>query len=268
MKRLSIFFAIAAAVILLAEKPVLADMTDDCIQEANPDLSIGGCTAAIRSGKWSGKELSWAFYNRANAYSKLGEHQKAIDDYSQAIDLDPSDASSFYNRGNSYSDLEQHLKAIEDFTAAIRIEPDFAHAYGNRARERADLDQYDAALKDYDLALKYDPNNAIDYNGRGYLLHKMKRYDEALNDYNTAIRLNSSFGNAYMNRGTTYETLGLYEDAVRDWERQIEIEGASRVEWWQEITKKYGGHYTGPIDGVYGQSTRDAITACARDPNC
>jgi hypothetical protein len=30
----------------------------------SPDLRINGCTAAIQSGKWSGKNLAWAFNNR------------------------------------------------------------------------------------------------------------------------------------------------------------------------------------------------------------
>ncbi|MEM7189083.1 MAG: tetratricopeptide repeat protein [Pseudomonadota bacterium] len=248
--------------------PAKADMTDDCIQEANPDLSVGGCTAAIRSGNWSGEDLNWAFYNRGNAYSKLGDLQKAIDDYTQAIALKSTDASSYYNRGNAYSDLKEHDKAIYDFSQAIKIEPDFAHAYGNRARERVELKQYELALVDYNLALKFDSQNAIDYNGRGYLFHKMERYSEALNDYNTALRLMPDFANAYLNRGTTYETLGLHEDAVNDWEQQINIEGASRVKWWQEIARDNGGHYKGPIDGVYSPEVRKALLACSVDPGC
>jgi hypothetical protein len=44
---------------------------------ATPDLRIGGCTAVIQSGKYSGKNLAFAFVNRGLGY-------KAKDDYDRA----------------------------------------------------------------------------------------------------------------------------------------------------------------------------------------
>ena len=43
-----------------------------------------------------------AFNDRGFAYADLGEYQKAINDYDQAIALDPDDAISFGNRGVAY----------------------------------------------------------------------------------------------------------------------------------------------------------------------
>ena len=194
----ALLFAMSAA--LIWDLPTArADMADDCVQSADLDLSIGGCTAAIRSGRWSGKDLAPAYYNRGNAYSDLGQHQRAIADYDQALRLDSGYVDAYYNRGVAYRKLGQHQRAIAD----------------------------------YDQALRLDPGNA----------------------------------DAYHNRGVAYEDLGQLDQAVRDWERAIDIQGTSRIRWWQEWTRKKG-HYRGAIDGIYGPGTRAALMVCARDPEC
>src|SRR5262245_25061152 len=54
------------------------------------DLQVSGCTAAIQSGRWSGKNLAWAFINRGNAYFKIKDYDRAFADYSEAMRLDPT----------------------------------------------------------------------------------------------------------------------------------------------------------------------------------
>jgi lipoprotein NlpI len=41
-------------------------------------------------------------------------------------------AERYYNRGIAYDELGQHQRAIEDYTEAIRLEPDYDAAYNNR----------------------------------------------------------------------------------------------------------------------------------------
>jgi len=52
--------------------------------------------------------------NRGLAYSNLGQYQKAIDDYTRAIELDPENADTYDNRGLAYVTLSQYQKAIDD----------------------------------------------------------------------------------------------------------------------------------------------------------
>jgi len=66
----------------------------------DPDLKISGCTAVIQSGHETQQNLAIAFYNRGNAYVRKGQNDRAIQDYDQAIRLNPNFADAFYNRGN------------------------------------------------------------------------------------------------------------------------------------------------------------------------
>ena len=114
---------IAVAVFLSTLAPqARADMAEDCAQERDPDLSIGGCTAAIHSGEWQGTDLAWAYYNRGSAYDDLGDHRRAIEDYTQALRLDPGDGSAYQNRGVSHESLGEYARAAADWERAIRID--------------------------------------------------------------------------------------------------------------------------------------------------
>ena len=64
--------------------------------------------------------------------AKLNQYDRAIQDYSKAIELGPGHAIAYYNRGNVYIELNQPIKAIKDYNKAIELNPGFAAAYNNR----------------------------------------------------------------------------------------------------------------------------------------
>src|SRR5262249_22601481 len=107
----------------------LADTMSDCLQEKDQDLGIRSCTAAIQSGMWSGKGLSWAYVNRGNAYGRKKDYDHAIANYDQAISLDPTLALAYYSRGSVYGGKEDYDRAIADYDQAIRLDPKLALAY-------------------------------------------------------------------------------------------------------------------------------------------
>jgi tetratricopeptide (TPR) repeat protein len=69
--------------------------------------------------QWLGCNLGWLFQIVLNQYSliytKLKQFEKAIQNYNQAIELNPKYADAFIDRGVAYADLEQFEKAIQDY---------------------------------------------------------------------------------------------------------------------------------------------------------
>ena len=57
---------------------------------------------------------------------------RAIEDYTEAIRLDPELAVAYSNRGLAYDELGQMERAVADFDEAIRLDPQLALAYHNR----------------------------------------------------------------------------------------------------------------------------------------
>jgi tetratricopeptide (TPR) repeat protein len=129
------------------------------------DLIISGCTAVIQSGHETPQNLATAFNNRGVAYASKRRLDRAVQDYDQAIRINPNDALAFGNRGNYYAVTRQYDRAIQDYDQAIRINPNFADAFYNRGRAYAHKRQYDLAIQDYDQAIRinpYEPNASRD----------------------------------------------------------------------------------------------------------
>ncbi len=56
----------------------------------------------------------------------LGEDDKAIADYSQAIALNPQSAKAYYNRAFAWTNKGDEESAVKDFVTALRLDPSVA----------------------------------------------------------------------------------------------------------------------------------------------
>ena len=79
-------------------------------------------------------------------------------------------AKQYFDMGVSNLVPNQYEKAIDDFTKAIELNPNFAEAYYNRGTVYATFRQYGEALNDWDKVLEIDPNHSDAINNREVLL--------------------------------------------------------------------------------------------------
>ena len=87
------------------------------------------------------------------------QYEKAIDDFTKAIELNPRYFDAYWQRASAYSNLGQYESALADYTKSIELNPDFAYPYYERGLVYYKLEQYEEALKDYDKTLELDLNH-------------------------------------------------------------------------------------------------------------
>lgn len=123
----------------------------------------------------------------------------------QVIDQDSLSANAYiayYNRGLRYRVKGDLDRAIADFTLAIEIAPKFAAAYANlcwlRALANRDLP---LALADCDVAIRLAPLDPAAISARGYAYYRLNRFDEAITDYDSALKLDPMRPDALHGRG-------------------------------------------------------------------
>ena len=92
------------------------------------------------------------YFDRGNSKYDLQDYRGAIQDYSKAIELDPSDAEAYYNRGLAKRKLQDYRGAIQDYSKAIELDPSFANAYNNRGNTKYLLNDIDGACLDWSKA--------------------------------------------------------------------------------------------------------------------
>ena len=69
------------------------------------------------------REDAKVYYNRGFVWAEKGEHDKAIEDYTEAIRIDPNYAEAYYNRGDAFETKGDKAKAEADFKEAKRLDP-------------------------------------------------------------------------------------------------------------------------------------------------
>ena len=126
---------------------------------------------------------------------------------SQSNEITASDDNpeTFLVRGDKYLQSKEYDKAIIEYTHAIELKPDFAEAYNNRAY--AYYSKYDGTgdpLSDLNRAIEIKPNFPHAYNTRGCVYMQSGHPDKAILDFNSAIQLQPDYPRAYRNRANIY----------------------------------------------------------------
>ena len=126
----------------------------------------------------------------------------------------------YVTRGNAHLAAKEYNKAIAEYTRAIELRPDFAEAYNNRAY--ATYSKYDGTgdpLADLNRALVLRPEFAHAYNTQGCVYMAAGEPDKALADFNRAIQLQPDYPRAYRNRANVQLKKGHIGLAIADFER-------------------------------------------------
>lgn len=151
--------AIALAIATSASAEVLTPEHHACANgqgTVEPAEQETACSAVIKLGG-AKENLAIAYSNRGNSFLRRGQNDKAIQDYDQAIGLDPRLADAYRNRGAAWFNLSAYDKALPDYEIAIRLDPREPGGYADRCSVYAMTGKPKEAKADCDKALDLDP---------------------------------------------------------------------------------------------------------------
>ena len=161
-------------------------------------------------------EFAIAYVNRGNVYANKGAFDTAIQDYTKAIDLNPEFAETYYNRGNAYFEKGEFDTAIQEYNKVIDLNPELAEAYVNRGNAYSNKGAFDTAIQDYTKAIDLNPEFAETYYNRGTAYYHKGEFNKAIQNFNIAINLNPQYAEAYNNRGEAWLHLSEWGKAKAD----------------------------------------------------
>jgi len=153
-------------------------------------LMLSGC--AFGEGFQQGRAAGRAY--DGSAHYKAGELDLAIEDYNQAIEIDPEYAPAYAGRAWAYFDKGLPKPALVDAKKAVELEPMAAEAYHARGAAYILNSQPDLALNDLNKAIELEPENARIYPNRGALQWSIGNKEEALTDFHKSLDISTDPG--------------------------------------------------------------------------
>jgi len=94
-----------------------------------------------------------AYMGRALVLTQRADYERALEDYSRAIQLQPSNIAAHNNRGIVYALRAEYEESLTDFNEALSLDSGFVIALNNRAVIQALQGQYDDAIADLESAI-------------------------------------------------------------------------------------------------------------------
>jgi tetratricopeptide (TPR) repeat protein len=207
-----------------------------CTTGVTVEQKLAACTAVLEQQNTPTLQLVGAHVRRGYLYFQSKQDaDRAIQDYDEAIRLDPNSAWAFDNRGLAYVKKGQIDRALQDYDQAIRVNPKFAVAYVNRGDALRSKGRYDRAIADFDQAVALEPELISAYFGRALAYQDKAQYDfdaylnegrfedRAIQDYDKVIALNPNNRNAFNNRGNVYRDKRQYDRALADYNEAVRL---------------------------------------------
>lgn len=155
--------ALAAALSMGAARTIIG--TSDamlCYEYAHYDNSIEGvdlCTRAIKEQGLSRIDLAATYANRGVIQARRGQDERALDDYEDAVRLNPVLLNAWINRGNALVRLKRFKEAVENYDKAVELsDGQSALAFYNRGLAYEKQGNKARARRDYLRAVEIDPN--------------------------------------------------------------------------------------------------------------
>ena len=159
-----------------------------------------------------------------------GQHERALVEFQQALNLDPDNNEALRGLASSYEATGNIKQAEETYLRAIALKPGYWGGYARLARFYYSQRRYEDAISYYTQVIGLTPDSARAYSDRGAMYVALERWAEARRDLERSIEIQPSRA-AYSNLGSLYFYEGRYSDAADIYAKAVELNAKDYRLW-------------------------------------
>jgi tetratricopeptide (TPR) repeat protein len=197
--------------------------------------------------------------HQAASLDGLGQTERALEVYAQAIKRDPQSGLAYLGRGVLLASRKRaYERAIEDFDKVIALNDRNVEALIARGSALGELGHIGRALADLHRAVMLSPGRGQPYVERGKIYDRTGKPDAALKDFDTALQVNLRDASAFINRAAVHAKQGNHDAAIRDLDAALTLGEGTPVLF-------YNRGYSRFARGEYTQAIADYNVAIALD---
>ena len=165
-----------------------------------------------------------AHNNSGVTYFKMGNFERAVEHFQNALELEPANIFSHTNMGLTYLKLNKPARAEKQLKQSLQIEPDnpLVHFFlGYTYYVRNDFSH---AARFYRDAVEFNPSFAQAYYGLGSVMVKEGDLKRAIDYFEKALGLRKNYLDAYVSLGAAYNQNRMFEKAEEVLRKALELE--------------------------------------------
>ncbi len=203
----------------------------ELIKKGRLELEIGNYQKAIEDFSEAirlNNEQEEAHFLRGKAYFETKNYNNALNDFSKSIILNAQKADNYYHRGLTHTKVGNQTKAIQDFSQALVFQADDIETLLARANAYRILKKYNESLTDCQTILTQFPRNANAYQARGRVNLDIKEAQNALKDFQTALTFEQNNKENLVFIGIAKYNLGKNEECKQNFEQYLQLAQKSK----------------------------------------
>lgn len=167
-------------------------------------------------------------FKAGKTFCKASNYSDAVNQFTKAIELDPSYAEAYAARAEAYVMTEEFELAAKDYERAAQLdmgEAEYAFSAGSMNYK---LENYQQAVNNLRMGLAEDSRNLDAYNYLVLSLIELDRIQEAITEANKALNVKKNSQN-YINRGMVNYLSANYIKSEEDFRKAIKSDKESVI---------------------------------------
>jgi tetratricopeptide (TPR) repeat protein len=169
------------------------------------------------------KPNSMNLYAVGHVYQRLGKYNMAIQNYTEAVRLEPDFPHAHFDLAVACSEIGDHEMAVQHYKEVLRIQPDYPGVLNNIGMELKEQGKINQAIEMWKKALDIHPGGYGVHFNIGLAAAEQGDYDEAVERYKKALLADPNWPEVHLNLGWAYAQLGRYGLAIGHYYRLLQL---------------------------------------------
>lgn len=155
------------------------------------------------------------YIQKSNIYSKKGEHELAISELKDALNITEDKSDIYHIIGMEYMFMDDLEKAKDYFILCLENDIEDHSALYNVVYCFEFLDQFDEAIFYLESFIDKNPYSEVAWHQKGRMAMYVKNYEDAYNCFDYASLIDENFLGAILEKGKALQKLKRYEEAIQ-----------------------------------------------------
>jgi predicted O-linked N-acetylglucosamine transferase (SPINDLY family) len=184
-----------------------------------PDKAI----ACYRQALQLKPDLAEGHYNLGLVHQHQGRPDEAAACYRRAVECDARYASAHYNLGTVLYEQARYAEAAACFERALQLRPDHIGTITNLGNALKDLGRRVEALAYFRRVVQLRPDYAVGHCNLGNALNQLDEVDASLGCFRKAVELSPDLVNAHDCLGKALSAVGRQEEGLASLRRALQL---------------------------------------------